>query len=58
MAGLNFACGPIEPTDQAKEIATRAEKVIYQVYEANNLHELDYEPAEQRYQHALILGGV
>ena len=43
MQGLNFACEPVEDTDQAKAIAQAAEKTIYDVYAANNLQELDYE---------------
>ncbi len=43
MEGLNFACEPVEATDKAKELARAAEKVIYDVYLANNLQELDYE---------------
>jgi hypothetical protein len=41
--GLNFACEPNEDSDKAKELARSAEKVIYDVYYANNLQELDYE---------------
>jgi len=41
--GLNFACEPVENTDKAKELSRSAEKVIYDVYQANNLQELDYE---------------
>jgi len=49
--GLNFACDPstssgqgrAEDTDKAKELARSAEQVIYDVYQANNLQELDYE---------------
>ena len=41
--GLNFACEPVEATDKAKELARAAEKVIYDVYNQNNLQELDYE---------------
>lgn len=41
--GLNFACEPAEDTEQAKQTARSAEKVIYDVYQANNLQELDYE---------------
>ena len=43
MEGLNFACEPTEDTDQAKELAQQAERVIYQVYHDNDLQELDYE---------------
>jgi hypothetical protein len=54
--GLNFACDPstssgqgrVDPsstgrTDQAKELSRQAEQVIYDVYQQNNLQELDYE---------------
>jgi hypothetical protein len=41
--GLNFACEPTEASDKAKQTAREAENVIYQVYQANNLQELDYE---------------
>ncbi|MCJ7654951.1 MAG: phage portal protein, partial [Dehalococcoidia bacterium] len=41
--GLNFACEPAEATDKDKVQARSAEKVIYDVYQANNLQELDYE---------------
>src|SRR4030042_483329 len=43
MEGLNFACEPVEDTDKAKVLARSAEKVIYEVYQQNNLQELDYE---------------
>ncbi len=51
MQGLNFACDPVaegpekvgKAEDQAKQTAARAEDVIYQVYQENNLQELDYE---------------
>jgi hypothetical protein len=43
MEGLNFACEPQEDTEQAKKTARSAEKVIYDVYLANTLQELDYE---------------
>ena len=43
MDGLNFACEPIDDTDKAKQTARVAEDVIYQVYQENNLQELDYE---------------
>ena len=43
MQGLNFACAPLEEADQAKDIAHRAEAILYQVYQDNNLQELDYE---------------
>lgn len=43
MEGLNFACEPREASDQAKALARGAEDTIYQVYQDNNLQELDYE---------------
>jgi hypothetical protein len=55
MNGLNFACEPLQISQQsggvprgisdnsAKELAQKAESVIYQVYEDNNLQQLDYE---------------
>src|SRR4030042_903488 len=47
MEGLNFACEPSENqksnTKSQKDAARRAEKVIYEVYQDNNLQELDYE---------------
>jgi hypothetical protein len=43
MEGLNFACEPLEDSDKAKKLARSAEQVIYDVYQANNLRELDYE---------------
>ena len=43
MQGLNFACYPEEDTDELKARARRAEQVLRQVYEENNLQQLDYE---------------
>src|SRR4030042_1037109 len=54
MEGLNFACEPIENqklktknqrlnNKDQRDIAGRAEQVIYDVYNQNNLQELDYE---------------
>ena len=43
MQGLNFACDPLLDGDQEKEKAKRAEALIYQCYDQNNLQELDYE---------------
>ena len=43
MQGLNFACYPVEVTDELKASARRAEQVLRQVYEDNNLQQLDYE---------------
>jgi len=45
--GLNFACEPLEDQTSKvrsqKDIARRAEQAIYDVYQQNNLQELDYE---------------
>ena len=43
MTGLNFACDPVDQTDEAKQTAQRAEQVIYRVYDDNNLEQIDYE---------------
>ena len=43
MQGLNFACYPEEGTDELKARARSAEQVLHQVYEENNLQQLDYE---------------
>jgi hypothetical protein len=43
MQGLHFACYPEEGTDELKARARRAEQLLRQVYEDNNLQELDYE---------------
>jgi len=43
MQGLNFACYPREGTDELKARARSAERLLRQVYEENNLQELDYE---------------
>ena len=41
--GLNFACYPGEGTDELKARARSAEQLLRQVYEDNNLQQLDYE---------------
>jgi hypothetical protein len=43
MQGLNFACYPGEGTDELKARARSAEQILRQVYEENNLQQLDYE---------------
>jgi len=43
MQGLNFACDPLLDDAGEKEKAKRAEAIIYQCYDRNNLQELDYE---------------
>lgn len=43
MQGLNFACYPREATDELKARARSAEQLLRQVYEENNLQQLDYE---------------
>jgi len=43
MQGFNFACYPQEVTDELKARARSAEQILHQVYEENNLQQLDYE---------------
>jgi hypothetical protein len=43
MPGLGFACCPSEETDELKTRARKAEQILRQVYEENNLQQLDYE---------------
>jgi len=43
MQGLNFACYPGEGTDELKARTRSAEQLLRQVYEDNNLQQLDYE---------------
>jgi hypothetical protein len=43
MPGLGFACYPGEETDELKARVRRAEQFLRQVYEQNNLQQLDYE---------------
>ena len=43
MSGINFAVDAIEDSDEARAVAQRAEAVLYQVYESNNLEQLDLE---------------
>ena len=47
MEGLNFACEPVENQKSniksQRDMARKAEQVIYDVYHRNNLQELDYE---------------
>jgi hypothetical protein len=43
MQGLNFACYPEDGTDELKARARSSEHVLRQVYEENNLQQLDYE---------------
>jgi len=43
MSGINFAVDAIEDSPEAKARAQRAETVLYQVYENNNLEQLDFE---------------
>jgi len=43
MQGLGFACYPREETDELKARVRRAEQLLHQVYERNNLQQLDYE---------------
>jgi hypothetical protein len=43
MSGVNCAVDPVEEADQTKAQAQKAEAAIYQVYEANNLEQLDFD---------------
>ena len=43
MSGVNFAVDAIEDSDEARSKAQRAEAALYQVYEDNNLEQLDLE---------------
>jgi hypothetical protein len=43
MSGLGFACYSGEETDELKAKVRRAEQLLRQVYEQNNLQQLDYE---------------
>jgi len=43
MQGLTFACYPAENTDELKEKVVHAEQLIRDVYQANNLQQLDWE---------------
>jgi len=43
MSGINFAVDAVEDSDEARARAQRAEAVLYQVYQDNNLEQLDFE---------------
>ena len=43
MQGLTFPCYPLEDTDEAHARVDKAEHLLRQVYEDNNLQELDWE---------------
>jgi len=43
MTGLNFAVDPVDETPEAQETARRAEKALLDVYDANQLAQLDFE---------------
>ncbi len=43
MSGTTFAVEPVEDSDEARARAQKAEAALYQVYEANNLEQLDFE---------------
>jgi len=43
MQGLTFACYPAENTDELKEKVVRAEHLLQDVYQNNNLQQLDWE---------------
>jgi len=43
MQGLTTTCYPIEDTDQARATVARAERLLHQVYDDNDLQQLDWE---------------
>jgi len=43
MSGVNFAVDAVEDSDEARARAQKAEQALYQVYEANNLEQLDFD---------------
>ncbi len=43
MSGIKFAVGAAQDSEEAKANARRAEQALYQVYEENNLEQLDFE---------------
>jgi hypothetical protein len=43
MGGLNFAVDPVDDSLEAKERARRAEEALYEVYQSNNLEQLDFD---------------
>lgn len=43
MSGMSFAVEPLEDSDKARAAACRAEMVLHQVYEENNLEQLDFD---------------
>jgi hypothetical protein len=43
MTGINFAADPVEDSDEARTRARKAESALYQVYEDNQLEQLDLE---------------
>ena len=43
MAGITFTVEPAQESDEARIRAQRAEQALYQVYEDNNLEQLDFE---------------
>jgi len=43
MSGTNIAVDPVEDSDEARARAQKAEAALYQVYEDNNLEQLDFE---------------
>ncbi|MFC1985387.1 phage portal protein [Chloroflexota bacterium] len=43
MSGVNFAVDPLEDSGEARDRAQKAEAALHQVYEDNNLEQLDFE---------------
>ena len=43
MSGLNFAVDTVDDSPEAKERARKAEETLYEVYQSNNLEQLDFD---------------
>jgi hypothetical protein len=43
LSGINFAVEPVEDSDEARDMAQKAEAALYRVYEDNGLEQLDLE---------------
>jgi len=43
MSGVNFAVDPLDDSAEAKERARKAEETLYEVYQSNNLEQLDFD---------------
>ena len=58
MSGINFTVDPVEDSDEAKAKARKAEAALYQVYEDNNLEQLDFETAPSLATPVIRLSGT